>query len=725
MKKNQQYFIFFLFLILSCLLTLSVCQEEITNSEGEGEKSTLDEKEHNNSVIDDAVDKYFKTSESNTKENDDGELDKKIDNILNSDEDDDDKITKGEVNTEKKEENNISNNDETSTNVIDNLTKNGNNEEKKEENTLKNEEEHNEKKEENVDKINESQTNMTSDKKDKIANLVARIATDIVKETNTLKEEEQTKKSNSEVVAPENIHDVMVSKIKKFNTKYDLNNSDNDDNEPMKTNENEVNNENTETNNSEEKNKVDANEISDAESEIKTEDSTLQNLSMRKDNNKADTDNAISSENDKYFYSDKEYYKDDDISGDDLAYSSNLYIPGYGNDNNNKDEEFDESSFYGQDIPRFNHRKHDTSLSYLDILNSENKFFSSKSRKSASKDEEANSDKDQLEIEKKSNMITNRVKSRFTKNKNTAQNTSQTNTSTTSTGSSESSSNNFILSYRAEVAKPFFSEPIEFDKLPYITITDIDSKSDVIYICHKNKIYRYKGSMTLIYAENPTNISCKKIAVDQNGLPLVITTKNKIARLTKIHGDTYVWILVDVCAIDLSCGYEYCYFIQCKNYDIMRLSKVSVTKFTQTAKRVVNPLWIQLMKKLNRSRDLINAAKLESSNKSKDKNDDIFNSIVVGPGRGMDVIYIVNANGQLWKKEVEQWDVLDDNVNELSISDRNDLFYSSKTGLFVKENDSMESKMIFKGQTNLVSAGKSLMINLKNGALFEAKTKLV
>lgn len=273
----------------------------------------------------------------------------------------------------------------------------------------------------------------------------------------------------------------------------------------------------------------------------------------------------------------------------------------------------------------------------------------------------------------------------------------------------------------------FYTIPyaLKYKKIPYISLLDVSSRGFNSWVCSdKNLLFRYKynDQMDKITSENNDNATCKKITTDSTGVPYVVDKKDKVAYLQKVYNSSFVWRYLDICAADITCGFNpTCYYIPCDS-DTLNSGYIMAIEGDKLIHRSANLTPVNMKGYENFMTTLNSADDSDSKNSSSTKLEDLpamkFTRIACGLGKNGDVIYLVSDSGDLWKFESNYWNLLDSFVTDVAISDRNDLFYSTDKGVFVWERDRLEPRMIFKGNAVNIAAGKKLMVHTKAGVLY-------
>lgn len=279
-----------------------------------------------------------------------------------------------------------------------------------------------------------------------------------------------------------------------------------------------------------------------------------------------------------------------------------------------------------------------------------------------------------------------------------------------------------------------------FKKESYIGIKDINARENSIWICADNNvIYKYRNTKDTIKSVNKDDFKCEKITVDCKGLPVVITSDKKLAFLKKINYENYIWLFSNICAVDISCSLysSVCYYIPCSDTTtdvgsfIMKLDlngKI-ISKFASVTPKSM-PGYKESINVSNSKSEQTNNAKEKtqtnssSSNSINSKPPMVFTKIAAGLGKNIDVVYLISKENDLWKYENNFWTFLQSEVKDVTVSDNNDLFYCTKKGVYVWERTQPEPRLIFKGGSKLVSAGKSIMIYTDYNIIYSSVDKI-
>lgn len=192
---------------------------------------------------------------------------------------------------------------------------------------------------------------------------------------------------------------------------------------------------------------------------------------------------------------------------------------------------------------------------------------------------------------------------------------------------------------------------ISLDEISGPKLKDIAARGNSIWTCNsENEVMKWEvdeNASETIFADNNFNVKCKMISLDSSELPWIITDKDQIASLKRIHSNSYLWTYYQVCGLDISCGfYDGCYFIDCNTKSIKKIEADGSIKEIEF----------------------------------KDKNQ-VFQKIAIGLGIDGDVIYALNTIGDILKFEKKNWQILA-NPNpsqDIAVSDSNELFFSTSS----------------------------------------------
>lgn len=272
---------------------------------------------------------------------------------------------------------------------------------------------------------------------------------------------------------------------------------------------------------------------------------------------------------------------------------------------------------------------------------------------------------------------------------------------------------------------------LNFKKEKYIKISDIGSRGLNTWICtSKGEVKKFIHTANIATMDPVVVLKsdkgvCKRISVDISGLPVIINDKNEIADMRTIFKQTNMWEVLKVCAEDVTCGFkENCYFIPCQTDP----NKEFLMKFDGTGRvtRYAN-LKPRSMKGYE---DAISAAKDVNDDKYKKEAslDDLpalqFSKIAVGSGSSGDTLYLVSTKKELWKFEKSYWSLLEGNANDVSVSDRNDLFYSTDNGVYIWERDRLEPRKIFEGKVTNLAAGVNLWVQTGYDVIYSSINRI-
>eukprot|EP00340_Litonotus_pictus_P005084 CAMPEP_0170520516 /NCGR_PEP_ID=MMETSP0209-20121228/5799_1 /TAXON_ID=665100 ORGANISM="Litonotus pictus, Strain P1" /NCGR_SAMPLE_ID=MMETSP0209 /ASSEMBLY_ACC=CAM_ASM_000301 /LENGTH=281 /DNA_ID=CAMNT_0010806835 /DNA_START=755 /DNA_END=1600 /DNA_ORIENTATION=- len=271
-------------------------------------------------------------------------------------------------------------------------------------------------------------------------------------------------------------------------------------------------------------------------------------------------------------------------------------------------------------------------------------------------------------------------------------------------------------------------------------ILDISSSGKVTWICGKdNRVYYSQEGKDFKVSANKesTPNGCSKITSNYSGFPVITDSSNKIYMLKKVYNNEFTWINTQVCAKNLAwtLNDEY-YFLGCdddkanKNH-ILKIdgNKNAIKVLNLESDKSMDNSSESLKKQLSElTGDILNEEMLFSgpmidavSNKETFSSFNFQKIAVALGGQDSIVIYLISATGkELWKYERYLWDKLAVGVNDLDVSDRNDVFYGTDEGVFVIERGFNEPRKIFSGKVEKLAAGSKLHIYSNAGILYKS-----
>lgn len=255
---------------------------------------------------------------------------------------------------------------------------------------------------------------------------------------------------------------------------------------------------------------------------------------------------------------------------------------------------------------------------------------------------------------------------------------------------------NIILSItlNKNIAASLQDNSISLDEISGPKLKDIAARGSSIWTCNSDKqVMKWEtdeNPTNTIFADNNFNVNCKLISLDSSELPWIITEKDQIASLKRIHSNSYLWTFYSVCAIDLSCGFfDGCHFVDCDTKTIKKIEADGTIK--------------------------------EIESKEKDQK---FQKIAIGLGIEGEVVYTLNTTGDILKFERKAWKTL---INphpaiDIAVSDSNELYFctSSYISKFnrISSNSSPERLISWKSSKLLsLAIGSGEMMVLDDGSI--------